>query len=364
MVIIFHNQLNIFFSIFRLSSIPFINMATAAVCITSALHQDKRLFFSLLAKDVVTLANNYTSPSLAINCRDTTGGELIVYQPLDGVSPVQTRTISGYSHCVYGFPVPYEWRQSRVTMTRRPLSRPSSVPDIVTLDYMQSDTARLRSTPTWADYVARDARDGPTVALSEQHVMLPLVDDGFWVCDTVTGSVMPTSMVFGARNRALGNVRLAARDYTLPGMALIAGTGNHMIRYCAWTNTTQHVSLPVGTPSHERVSCVLCVPNSSTFLVGVGSRLSVYDFRQSHEPAQAVTARYALWPSAAMFSEHAVASWNSLSMDADGTWAHHRHCQTCDLRAPTQWDDRPEWNLPTNTMPLWTSPLVSTPRIT
>lgn len=342
-------------------------MAAAAVCITSTLQRDPHLLFSLLANDVVQLTNRYTSPSLAINCRDATGGELVVYQPLDGVSAVQTRALSAYSHCMYGVPVPNAWRQSSVTMTRRPLTNPSAmmaVPDIVTLDYMQSDAALMRSTPEWASFVRQDVSDGPTVELSDQHVMLPLVDDGFWVCDTVTGAVTPTSMVFGKRNRALGRVRLAARDYALPGMALIAGTGNHMIRYCAWTNTTQHVALPANKLAQDRVSCVLCVPNSNnTFLVGVGSHLSVYDFRQSLQPVQVASALYPLWPSAVMFSEHAMASWNSLSLEMDGTWMHHRHCQTCDLRALNQWDDRPEWNMPVNTMPLWTSPLVSTPRI-
>lgn len=336
-------------------------MATAAVCITHALVSDPALLFSNLPADVIRVANQYTSPAMAITCRDAAGDEYVIHQPLDGVTRQRTQLIRRYSRCIYGFPVPYEWRQPTMTLTRRRLDGRRAPPDIVNVNYMEPDATRMYSAPEWAPLLQESTTDGPTVELTRDRVLLPLLDDGFWVFNKATTTAQRTTMVFGPRNPALGWVRLAARDYNVPGVALISGTGNHMLRYCAQTDSTEHIPLPQMT-AHDRVSCILSMPGTSTFLVGMGSRLFIYDFRQSLHPAGGVDTLYPLWPSAAMFSDHGVASWNSLNLRLDGSWEQRRHCQTCDLRSPDKWLDRPEWNVPLGYTPLWIAPLAVTPR--
>ena len=329
-------------------------MTAAAVCLAPTLYAANTAAWLLPP-------NAPPSACVAINYRERSGNECVRYQPLDGVSPVMTCVMGAYGRGIYGMPVPHRWRAPKVVLTCRRLDPEPGWSDILQLDYLQPSQAEMHTRPLWALPIAHTATHGPSIGVTDRHMMLPMDDDRYHVCDTVTGAVSVTSLDFGSDHVNRGRFVVAAHDYSSDGIAYLSGTGTCMTRYCGYTDTALDMLQPIAHPQN-RITTLLCKPDTSTIVAGIGSLMHIYDFRVALVPVQTVSTRYPLWNTACFIGEHAIASWNSLHLRADRTWQWETHCQTCDLRVPSMWLDAPQWNLPEGAAPLWTSALDSMPR--
>lgn len=316
--------------------------------------RDPATFFYALPADLTLLVRHYTVPAVAVPCRDAVGDEWIVYQPLDGMQSQWRRHIAPYTQCYYGVPVSTEWRRDSVVVGRRVVGHRGT--SVVQCNY---SAATPCTDPAWSADLPVPASDGPTIQLPNERVMLSCEDSAFWICDTARRQrAMPSGLQFGVRDPVFGAATLAACDLGVPHVSLIAGTRRQMALFCAETLQTFRRVLPDG---EDRVTCMLSQPQSSNYLVGMGNRLHLYDFRASDQPSLSAQAAYPLWRSAAMISEHALVSWNSLMLRADGSWLIGQHCQSCDLRSPREWTQAAHWNLPAGFMPLWATAVENTP---
>lgn len=310
--------------------------------------------------DIVNCIQHYVErPGVGIFCRRGDRSEAIVYHSLDGQTTQHVRKISEPRRYLYGYPAVHTWGSPAVVTARMVPTADVTAATLTNIDFSTGAESR----PAWLDRVAPTlfpVMPSATVALDEHHLMVPRADFSFAVVDTQTGAVVPTSLTFGARNPGLGRAFLAARNYCSQGSALISGSCGDMWYYSGRTDTATQIGRYGQTPCRQ-ITCLQSVPNTETFVVGYAQRALLYDFRAGYAPVLvAADAPHPLWTSAAMFTEHALVSWNSLTADARGFHI-QSHCQFIDLRAPQEWHALPAWKLPGDVAPHWALPLRAVP---
>ena len=323
-------------------------------CVTLSALRTSTSALALVPMDVVNMVQHCIDvPGVGIFCRRNDCSEVIIHHSLDNETPQSTCIVSQPRFCLYGSPVAHKFCAPTVTLARQMLSSDASPLDTLTTIDVARGTERR---PEWLDEaVAGDllpAMASVTIALDDDRLLVPRHDMSFACVSKSTRTVRPTSLTFSNRNRSLGRAFLGARLHATPGAAIISCEDGGLCYYDAFGDAPTFIGRPEIYGAAGHITCMQTVPNTNTLFVGYRNRAMLFDFRAGFAPVMCSDAPLPLWTSAAFFSEHGIASWNSIVYDHAGF--HIRsHCQYVDIRSPTQWGQLPHWNLPTDVAAHW-----------
>lgn len=335
-------------------------MQTSGPCFGLRQFWTRGSFLSQVPYDVIDIVEKrINSPGVSIFCRKRDCSEVVIHHSLDNQTPQKELQISAPRHCLYGSPVPHTYRTSKVTLARKMLDHGASPLDSLTvIDSVRGSESR----PAWVNDMDHSdilpAMPCATVSMSSDRLLVARNDMSFVSIDTTSGKVSPTSLTFATRNTELGRAFLGAKPHS-SHWALFSGTHGAMYIYDPYSDASTHIGRAASSGSATAITCMQTVPHTDTIFVGYDKRATLYDFRTGFAPVMSSDAPMSLWTSAAFFSEHGLASWNSLVYDHTG-FHMNSHCQYVDIRMPAVWGDLPHWNLPLDIAALWALSVHST----
>ena len=217
-----------------------------------------------------------------------------------------------------------------------------------------------RSAPSWLPPEKHGSfRNGASIELMKDLFLLPGSNEAMQLVNAASGETHGTQLVFGSRNPYCRYLRFGSPDHMVPGVALLISSKT-MLCYCAHTDQMIPVC-SLGETKYDRATSLLTLPGTSTFVIGVGHDMFVYDRRSPTAIQTCASAPHKMWVSAAMATENMVVSWNSVQVDVRRGFSMLSHCQQWDVRNPSVWLDAPEWTIGDKFVPLWAAPVESRP---